>query len=254
MLTGAFTRLVTHLTFKVVDIPAVASAVGQVASALVAIPVAVLAYFAYQISKNSAEATTALTNIERVRLQGELHPRLELKATPSQGRFDWVLVEVTLAGPPTLSHLDSIELHVHPEIFPSHSGDHKARSEEVWLWGVEKSEDLIDNPSYGPIHRGETFVGILKAAGSKRSLPETDSTVNLLLTAKLQGFDPWVVAGQVQFTREADVIKTPVARILGRDVESWQPPPTGSAYIDTQCTPTGPNQVDSNTDSNRHGQ
>jgi threonine/homoserine/homoserine lactone efflux protein len=76
MLTGAFTRLVTHLTFKVVDIPAVASAVGQVASALVAIPVAVLAYFAYQISKNSAEATTALTNIERVRLQGELHPRL----------------------------------------------------------------------------------------------------------------------------------------------------------------------------------
>jgi hypothetical protein len=59
----------------------VAAAIGQVASALFAIPAAVIAYFAFKTAKSASEASTVLATIEKARLHAELRPQFEATAT-----------------------------------------------------------------------------------------------------------------------------------------------------------------------------
>lgn len=92
----------------------VAAAVGQVASALFAIPAFVIAFFAWRTSRSAERAATALTTIEKSRWYAEFHPQFEghlinLAGKDEQPRH---VLTLKLVGPPLLHELDKMSVYI----------------------------------------------------------------------------------------------------------------------------------------------
>jgi hypothetical protein len=181
-------------TVYVVDVLAVASAVGQVASAFLAIPTAIVAYYAYRISKNAADATSALTSIERTRLHAELRPVFETRSWRPLGRSPGVTL--FLAGPPALLRLDEIHIRVRryqefrqvdgsveideqaPVAFIAHEGDSLSRWERAHF----------------PLTVGDRRGFPLAAIESMRRYEHRRTTeLRLMIECKHLDHEPWIV-------------------------------------------------------------
>jgi hypothetical protein len=179
-----------------VDIVGVASAAGQVASALFALPAGVIAYFAWRTSVNSAKATEVLTSIEKTRLHAELRPQFDVQIRKEEEGH--VVVLLRLVGPAALHRLDSVQPAVRP-FFADQLGDLTFEDRwEPYEFTTSKLEPSRTEyvAESEPLTLGEARIILLVDAfeATETSHPAWPKIpIRLNLTCKYQDFDPWIV-------------------------------------------------------------
>lgn len=177
-----------------VELPAVASAIGQVASAVVAVPAAIVAYFAWKAARSAAAAAEALTAIEHRRLQAEMLPTFEIGCQrPNYGIYGelrvWLL-RLRLVGPPALPYVDKISVFMHhfdagwPFKFASGPGA------DVDLFEERTIEDL----RFG----GEAMLIIAIPKDGERHVLFTGGRVTMTMRCEVRGYDPWLIPVSVR--------------------------------------------------------
>lgn len=207
-----------------VDIPAVASAVGQVASAALAVPTMFVAYFAYKISKSSAEATAALTRIEATRLQAELRPEIHAIAQKvpwsrmGPPARDALVVVLELVGPPALHQLDEATINLRP-IFDD---DPERLDGEPYYLADKVGPSRWSGPPIRTWVLGERQTMHVEISDEfLKSRPETYPPVRLLVECRYGTFEPWFVPikTQVEWVRPHAMIPDPDLGAPATDVE-----------------------------------
>jgi hypothetical protein len=173
-----------------VDVPAVASAVGQVASAVLAIPTAFVAYFAYKIAKSSADATSALTKIEEARLHAELRPQFRATARLAKvppARSNGVFVSLELVGPLALHSLDEVVVRLRPRGHVEDPGQPYHLHGDAWHeigrdWFLSERRGLV-------VQMSDTWV---------TAEPHHRPPIKLVLECRFGAHEPWIVPVEVK--------------------------------------------------------
>lgn len=199
-----------------VDIADAASAAGQVASALLAIPVAFIAYYAHRTAKSSTDATAALTRIEAMRWHAESRPQIRLTGertrwpAEAQGpEAEMLAIYVELLGPASLHHVDSVSFEVrnyyderHPDVplelpdppEPYTIMDSSVTTNGRWIVGDRR-----------------TFLIGARYFGRPGTLP-----LKFTLELRIDSYEPWVYP--LQLCPEEFLV------LEGKDANSWTRP------------------------------
>jgi len=88
--------------------PDLISAIGSLASVAVAVIAAVVAYFAWKTAQNSAEATAALTDIEKARWHAENRPEFQLECEGLVEDNGLAACSITLTDSKSLAWVDVV--------------------------------------------------------------------------------------------------------------------------------------------------
>jgi hypothetical protein len=176
------------------------SSIGSISSAVAALVATVIAIFAWKASQNSAKATELLTQIERMRLHGEILPQIDARIDTFPTAGDRLAVlQIRLAGPQVLVQLDGIELELRSLHLIKKSGEtRKYYTEIAWPFQIVK-----DGPD-GPLLKRATLEGPIVVGESRTVLVATPPeylddvkahhlVVPASLTCTKSGFQPWTV-------------------------------------------------------------
>jgi hypothetical protein len=171
-------------TFVGMDAAAVASAIGQIASAALTVPAVFVAYFAYKASRSASVAAKALTSIERMRLHAEMRPQFEIRACDS-AIPDTVFVDLTLVGPPALHDLRDVRVIVR-------KGGGTAPAWVLAGIGVDLDAEYDEHPLSMTL---EDPVGIALRTTFRTGRQKRNSwpTIRLSLICHHDGYEPWVI-------------------------------------------------------------
>ncbi|MEU7614261.1 hypothetical protein [Micromonospora sp. NPDC049204] len=182
------------------DVPAVASAIGQVAGAVLAIPTAFVAYFAYRTAKSSADATSTLTKIEETRLHAELRPQFQatarlVKIPPA--RSNMVFVSLELVGPLALHCLDEVVVRLWPRFGVEDPGEpYRLLHGDTW--------QQIGRNWFHSERRG---LGVEMSDTWVTAKPHHRPPIKLVLECRFGTHEPWIVPVEV---KEIDVPTQPI--------------------------------------------
>lgn len=200
----------------VVDIVEIASAVGQVASAVIAIPVGFVAWFAYRASKNAVRSTELLTEIEFRREWADRIPQFKIALQRQSDTY--AILRVELAGPLMLDGLDEIDLCVRDDFHERRgSGLGGAQTDEEianHVWGPFRFRPGIDGASSNgrsvatfslPLGEGKKFAMDTQnpphwsthATTASWAKEYEGQPVRLLLRCRKAGFEPWIVPVEI---------------------------------------------------------
>jgi hypothetical protein len=187
----------------VVDIAAVASAIGQVASAAFAVPVAVLAYFSWKTSRSATKANELLTEIETKRLHSELRPEFEVAWTQPKDVADGISVRFALIGPRSLEYLDGLAIEVRSVFGPQRDSEDGGATHDhfKYVFSVDQFpfDELPDSATftrtdYFPFSLGDDRTFYMKPPRNADLYLVADiRPVQFLMHCQLNGYDDWTV-------------------------------------------------------------
>jgi hypothetical protein len=181
-----------------VDIAAVASAIGQVASGALAIPTTFVAYFAYRTSQNTAAATEALTAIENARWHAEMCPVIELDSVLLDEVF-MPIVTMKFVGPASLPRIDEVRVNIRQyREFRDAEGRVTIRDEAPLQFNSTDQGDSIWECIPFPLVRGMGHSLLLQRA-SLETLYDVRRVLPLRLTIECRHGDhePWTIPANV---------------------------------------------------------
>jgi hypothetical protein len=185
-----------------VDVTALASALGTVASTVVAV-------FAWRAARNSANAAFTLTRIETTRLHAELRPQFEATAH----LVNWIdegvgaaVIILTQVEPKSQHGLDRIELTVRPNYRAQWNvrGPRIPIENEYVFMAPEGDGIVPDELVMEDVILGDPRTAALMMTEYGARDPKRRPNVLLLAVCHLAGYEPWKVPIAIE-VREVEV-------------------------------------------------
>lgn len=182
---------------------------GEITASFTAVASTVAAYLAWRTSVRSAETADAVARIEEQRWHADLTPQFKLDlAEVGNGQ---ALLDIHLAGPDALGHLDSISIVV----------GNDDRAHEVLNAGVDVTQEEVDAFVWGPYRFSPNANG---ADDDGRGPEPFDLAVGIGTQRAMQRTRPghWMT-GKTQGTWQGEYVGKPIRLKLTcrRGDEQW---------------------------------
>lgn len=191
----------------------VAAAIGQLASAMLAVPAAVIAYFAFKTAKSASDASATLASIEKARLHAELRPQFVATATrlrivpeddATEPSEPFVRLDLEFVGPPPLEKLDSLDIEIRRITRNTTTTDRR----EPYRFTAPHSDGWT--LSYASLLQGDIYTCTLaeeKTAPRFEWYPEVH--LRVILTCRSGDLEPWTVPITLREMRDGSLPAPP---------------------------------------------
>lgn len=180
------------------------SAIGSVTSVIVAIVAAVVAYFAWRTSQNSANATAALTEIEKARWHADRRPEFELEVEGVVDDNSLAVCGLRLIGSRTLEWVEVIA-SIRDRDTTSLPGQEADFGPFLWdstAFG-EHYQDQIETMPFR-LHTGGEALFAMSVAPGYTGWRQYSEPIRLWLDCAAENGDKWLVPVSTRLIKVQD--------------------------------------------------
>ncbi|MEV6299826.1 hypothetical protein AB0M02_10525 [Actinoplanes sp. NPDC051861] len=184
--------------------PDLLSAIGSLASVIVAVVAAVVAYFAWRTAQNSAKATAALTEIERARWHADRRPEFELEVEGVVEDNSLAVCNLKLIGSRTLEFIEVVA-SIRDRDTTSLPGGEADFGPFLWdsVAFDEYYQDQIETKPFR-MYSGAEVLFAMSVAPGYASWRQYSEPIRLLLDCTAENGDKWLVPASCRLTRVQD--------------------------------------------------